>query len=111
MARKRKARVTPRRKAPGAGEPALWIRPEIYQFPYKIQVFGENWDYCPVSFLLDGETRLAPARILAGEPHREAVQAVRGEFLVLLNIPGLRPGQHRITAVSGPANKKAEVSA
>jgi hypothetical protein len=80
--------------------PRLWISPDTYLFPYHIQVFGADWGYCPVVFLLDDEIPLRPARVLVGEPRLDAVEPIRGEFMVLLNIPGLKAGRHRIAAMS-----------
>src|SRR5262245_57362807 len=106
-----KKKTAPKQTSPAAGgpKPKLWISPDAYLFRYHIQVFGADWGYCPVTFLLDDEGRVRPARVLAGEARLDAVEPIRGEFMVLLNTPGLKAGQHRITAVSG--NPKASVAA
>jgi photosystem II stability/assembly factor-like uncharacterized protein len=89
----------------------LWVSPESYLFPYKIQLFGVNWSFCPVAFLLDGEKPLYPMRILIGEGQGEKVKPVSGEFQILFNEPKLKPGEHFIVAVSESRERTLKASA
>lgn len=91
--------------------PTLRVSPKSYMFPYKIQLFGTDWGGFPVAFYLDGETQLYPVRILVGERQRDMVKPINEEFLVLLNIPGLQAGEHKITSVAGRHGERIEVSA
>ncbi len=79
--------------------PVIEVGPQSYLFPYKIQVFGRGWPECPVAFVVDGDRDVAPALVLAGHASAGVVRPVRGEFQLLLNIPGLRAGRHELTAV------------
>ncbi len=90
--------------------PSLKASPETYLFPYKIQVIGTGWSPCPVVFLLDGERPVTPAMVLRGEASGVAVRPVAGEFLVLLNIPGLQAGRHRVVAVQKIRGRRVQQS-
>jgi photosystem II stability/assembly factor-like uncharacterized protein len=106
----KKKTVSKRAARAAAGKkPSLWISPDTYVLPYQIQVFGAQWGFCPIGFLVDDQKPVRPARILVGESRRDAVEPIRGEFMVLLNIPGLKAGQHQITAVIG--DQKTGISA
>jgi photosystem II stability/assembly factor-like uncharacterized protein len=95
----------------GANGPTVWVSPKSYLFPYKIQVFGSGWGPCPVSLYLDGDTRVRPARLLVGEGQKDKFKPTGGEFHVLLNVPGLAPGEHKITAIAESRGRQWERSA
>jgi photosystem II stability/assembly factor-like uncharacterized protein len=88
--------------------PSLKASPETYLFPYKIQLIGTGWSPCPVVFLLDGEQPVTPAIVLRGEASGAAVRPVAGEFLLMLNLPGLRAGRHRILAVAKTRGRRVQ---
>ncbi len=93
MAKRTTSRLKGRRESP-----VLVALPDRYLFPHKIQLAGGRWSSCPVTFLLDGERVITPAIVLRGEASGESVRPVAGEFLVLLTVPGLSAGRHRIVA-------------
>jgi photosystem II stability/assembly factor-like uncharacterized protein len=95
----------------GKQSPTIWVSPERYLFPYKIQLFGANWGPCPVTFWLEGKVRLQPVRFLVGEGQRDSVKPVAGQFVILLTIPDLEAGRHEITAMTEWRSKKMEASA
>lgn len=79
--------------------PSLRVSPETYEFPSKIQLFGAGWGDCPVAFLVDREREAIPAVVLLGGASGGTVRPVGGRFLVLFNLPGLKAGRHKITAI------------
>ena len=91
--------------------PSIRASPELYLFPYKIQVLGDGWGPCPVAFQLDEERQVSPARILQGEGQGKAVKPVNGQFIVLFGLPLLPQGKHRVTATSVQRGKKTEAHA
>jgi hypothetical protein len=78
----------------------LEVRTPQAELPYGIQVAGSEWPDCPVRLTVDSE--VAPARMhaLLGDSMRTRVQPIAGEFEVVLDLPGLKPGKHTIEAVS-----------
>lgn len=91
--------------------PSLRASPEAYLFPCKIQIFGQGWRDCPVAFLVDGKREVIPAMVLLGLASSGTVRPVGGEFLALLNVPGLKAGRHKIVAVQMMRGRELSESA
>lgn len=91
------------------GSPLLWVCPDGERFPYRIQVNGEGWGPCAVSFQIGDGKVVHPARCVVGEEHAKAVKPRVGAFEVLLNCPDLPRGKHRLTATGASKGKPVEV--
>lgn len=82
--------------------PFVEVRPSVLEAPFGFEVAGYGWPACPVALQVDDEFRPTRMRVLQGEPHggSVSVQPTGGSFVVVIDVPGLKPGRHAIHARS-----------
>src|ERR1043166_5310011 len=92
-----------------SNSPKIWVSPDKYLFPYKIQLFGSGWGMCRITLQIDGKELLTQGKFFAGYPGAGGFKPASGSFHLMLTIPGLSKGKHTITALSDNGKKTTAV--